>query len=79
VVLGSAPSIMPEDLPETLLDTPVPQGREEGGFHDAVREAKKRLILEAIDQAKGNISEAARSLRLHPNYLHRLVTTLRLR
>jgi transcriptional regulator with GAF, ATPase, and Fis domain len=79
VVLGSTASIMPEDLPETLLDTPLPHGREEGGFHDAVREAKKRLILEAIDQAKGNISEAARSLRLHPNYLHRLVTTLRLR
>jgi len=79
VVLGSTSLIMVEDLPETLLDTPPPQGREEGGFHDAVREAKKRLILDAIDEAKGNISEAARSLRLHPNYLHRLVTTLRLR
>jgi Nif-specific regulatory protein len=79
VVLGSTALIMAEDLPETLLDTPPPQGSEDGGFHEAVREAKKRIIVDAIDQAKGNISEAARSLRLHPNYLHRLVTTLRLR
>jgi len=79
VVLGSTPLIMPDDLPEELRDVPPPQALEPGGFHDTVREAKKRIILEAIDQAKGNVSEAARALRLHPNYLHRLVTTLHLR
>jgi hypothetical protein len=33
----------------------------------------------AIQVASGNISEAARALGVHPNYLHRLVTKLGLR
>jgi transcriptional regulator with GAF, ATPase, and Fis domain len=34
---------------------------------------KQRLILDAIDQAGGNISRAAELLDLNPTYLHRLI------
>jgi DNA-binding IclR family transcriptional regulator len=37
------------------------------------------LILEAIEQAGGNLTAAARQLGVHPNYLHRLLRTLHLR
>ncbi len=40
---------------------------------------KKQLILTALEEAKGNYTEAARILGVHANYLHRLVRNLNLR
>ena len=48
-------------------------------YHDALNEWKKRLILTAVEQADGNITRAAETLGLHPNYLHRLISNLGLR
>jgi DNA-binding NtrC family response regulator len=44
-----------------------------------VSQTKKQIILDALQQAKGSYTEAARLLGVHPNYLHRLVTNLNLR
>jgi Nif-specific regulatory protein len=79
VVLGSTDVVLPEDLPETLLEAPpiAPSGGL--GYHDAVREAKKQLILKALDEAGGSYVEAAKLLGMHANYLHRLVRNLDLR
>ncbi len=44
-----------------------------GKYHDIVNETKKRLILDAIGQAGGNITRAAELLDLNPTYLHRLI------
>ncbi|MBL8292519.1 MAG: sigma-54-dependent Fis family transcriptional regulator, partial [Bryobacterales bacterium] len=77
VVLGSSEWIEVEDLPEDLLESD--SGSHLPVFHEAVRDSKKRQIREAIQKANGNISEAARALALHPNYLHRLVTRMGLR
>jgi DNA-binding NtrC family response regulator len=79
VVLGSSELILPEDLPESVLEKAAPVGSEANAFHDAVREAKKQLIVNAVEQASGNLTEAARLLGLHPNYLHRLIRNLNLR
>ena len=49
------------------------------GYHEAVTQTKKQIILKAIDEAKGNYTEAARRLGVHPNYLHRLIRNLNLR
>jgi transcriptional regulator with GAF, ATPase, and Fis domain len=49
------------------------------GYHAGVRESKKQLIVKAVAQAKGNFTEAAKLLGVHPNYLHRLVRNLKLR
>ena len=81
VVIGSSSFILPEDLPETLLETsPVPATA--GGpalYHDSVRNLKRQLILSAFEQAGGSITEAARLLGLNSNYLHRLIRNLDLR
>ena len=34
------------------------------------------MILDAVKQHKGNYTEAAKSLGVHPNYLHRLIRNL---
>jgi Nif-specific regulatory protein len=78
VVLGEGELIRPEDLPETVLESaPVERGGAGGGpvgkYHDSVNAFKQRLILEAIDQAGGNVTKAAELLDLNPTYLHRLI------
>jgi len=79
VVLGSSDLIMPEDLPEALLEAAPPAAEAAGGYHDALRQQKKALIVKALEEARGNFTEAAKRLGVHPNYLHRLVGNLGLR
>jgi transcriptional regulator with GAF, ATPase, and Fis domain len=84
VVLGSTDLIVPDDLPEGLIE--AGPGAAAGAapgvdahFHDAVRQTKKELIVKAFDSSGGNYSAAARVLGLHPNYLHRLIRNLNLK
>ncbi|HEX8191177.1 MAG TPA: sigma 54-interacting transcriptional regulator [Pyrinomonadaceae bacterium] len=86
VVLGSTDRILPEDLPETVLDAapdPPSPGADAAPpvtrYHDALREAKRQLILRSLEQSAGSFTEAARLLGVHPNYLHRLIRNLNLR
>lgn len=78
-VLGTTDSILPEDLPEALLEREAPAAQSSIGYHEAVTQTKKQIILRAIEQAKGNYTEAAKLLGVHPNYLHRLTRNLNLR
>jgi Nif-specific regulatory protein len=86
VVLGSTERVLPEDLPETVLEA-EPDADDAGGaapppvtkYHEALREAKRQLILRALGQTGGSFTEAARLLGVHPNYLHRLIRNLNLR
>jgi DNA-binding NtrC family response regulator len=75
IVLGSSDHIMPDDLPDALLQLPTACG-DGPRFHLAVRQAKIDLILEAFREARRNYTEAARLLGLNPNYLHRLIRNL---
>ncbi len=79
VVLGSSEFILPEDLPEIFLETGSAAGDSATGYYEAVRKLKKQLILNAVEQAGGNFTEAAKLLGVHPNYLHRLIRNLDLR
>jgi len=79
VVLGTTELILPEDLPESMLEAKSVSGAAAGSYHDAVTGRKKEIILEAVSRAGGNITEAAKLLGLHPNYLHRLIRNLGLR
>lgn len=79
VVLGSSEVIAPEDLPETLLESDDSITRQIARYHEKVTEAKRLIVIKAIDEAGGNYAEAARQLGLHPNNLHRLVRKLNLR
>jgi transposase-like protein len=44
-----------------------------------VKELKKQLILDAVEQTQGSYADAARILGVHPNYLHRLIRNLELK
>jgi Nif-specific regulatory protein len=79
VVLGSSDLILPEDLPEAVLEKAESAGATMTAFHDALRDTKKQLILNAFEQAQGSYTEAARLLGLHPNYLHRLIRNLNMK
>jgi Nif-specific regulatory protein len=79
IVLGSTDLIMPEDLPESVLETASPATAPFMKFYDAIRETKRRLILDALEQSGGSYAEAARRLGIHPNNLHRLVRNMNLR
>jgi transcriptional regulator with GAF, ATPase, and Fis domain len=48
-------------------------------YYEAIKEAKRELILNALEQANGNYTEAANALGVHPNNLHRLIRTLELK
>ena len=81
VVLGSSDMILPEDLPEAVLEKAESDsaGATMTAFHDSLRESKKQLILNAFEQAQGSYTDAAKLLGLHPNYLHRLIRNLNMK
>ena len=79
VVLGCSPEILPEDLPESLLETPPGPGRELPRFHEAILETKKRVIIEAFRRARRSYVETARLLGLDANYLHRVIRNLEIK
>ena len=66
VVLGLSELIQPEDLPESVMETAVGGDTPVGGYQEGLIEAKKRLILGAIDQAGGSHLAAAKLLGVNP-------------
>jgi Nif-specific regulatory protein len=80
VVMGTAEHLLPEDLPEAILDVhssgAIPNG---SSYHENIAGAKRRMILDALKKSNGSYTEAAKILGIHPNYLHRLVKNLNLR
>ena len=75
--------IAPADLPEEIRALAPPTGAPDLDINrvarQAAEEAKKRLIHEAVDRARGNLSEAAGLLGVKPPNLHRLINELGLR
>jgi len=78
LVLGASEMILPEDLPESLLERTPPPEFTEAKYHAAIKELKKQLILDAVEQTR-SYADAARILGVHPNYLHRLIRNLELK
>jgi transcriptional regulator with GAF, ATPase, and Fis domain len=78
VVLATEEWLLPEDLPEAVLETAA-DAAPEGGYHEAVAEAKRRILRAALQTADGSFSAAAEALGLNRTYLHRLVSNLGLR
>ena len=77
VVLGTTEHILLEDLPESVLESQPSASATK--YHEAVAQTKKQIILNAMQQAKGSYTEAAKLLGVHPNYLHRLIRNLNLK
>lgn len=79
VVLGSIEMIVPEDLPESLFERRESSDAFTITYHQALKQAKSEIVVNAIKEAQGNYAEAARKLGLHPNNLHRLIRNLDLK
>jgi transcriptional regulator with GAF, ATPase, and Fis domain len=79
VIMGSTDIILPEDLPEAILDSQVSSSAACTSYHEAIKQAKRQVILKALEEKQGIYTEAAKSLGVHPNYLHRLIRVLDLR
>lgn len=77
IVMGLTDEILPEDLPNALLE------EQSSGlaarYHNTLNQTKKQLVLTALDEANGSPVDAARLLGIHPKYLHRLIRNLNLK
>jgi transcriptional regulator with GAF, ATPase, and Fis domain len=79
MVLSVSDVIQPEDLPESILEKGLTPSTEGAKYHSQVKELKKQLILDALEETKRNYTEAAHVLGVHVNYLHRLIRNLDLK
>src|SRR4029077_5026278 len=61
VVLGSGNLVLPEDLPETVLEAGPPSPDEPATYHRSVKEMKRHTIVQALQQAHGSYLEAAKT------------------
>jgi Nif-specific regulatory protein len=78
LVMSASDSLRADDLPEVMMDRGTAAGAS-AKYHNAVKELKKQLILGALKEAQGSYTDAARTLGVHPNYLHRLIRNLELK
>ena len=78
IVMGLTDEILPEDLPDALLEEQSPE-LVAARYHHTLNQTKKQLVLTALDEAKGSPADAARLLGIHPKYLHRLIRNLNLK
>ena len=84
IVMGSSDRILPQDLPEAVIERATAEStgspeRGVGEYHALVSEAKRQAIMAAVERASGNYAQAARLLGLQPTYLHRLIRNLSLK
>lgn len=80
VVLGTTEQILADDLPEAVVEAEATVSAETpSSYHELVVQTKKRMITDAMKQANGNYTAAAKILNLHPNYLHRLIRNLNMK
>ena len=75
VVLGSGHVVLPEDLPETILEAAVLSDGS-AKYHRSMKETKRQMIAQALQHAHGSYVDAAKSLGIHPNSLLRLMRNL---
>jgi transcriptional regulator with GAF, ATPase, and Fis domain len=79
LVLGSTDVILPDDLPDAIIEAGSQASAFKTEYHGAINDFKKQLVRQALFQAKGSYLEAAKSLGMHPNSLLRLIRKLDLK
>jgi DNA-binding NtrC family response regulator len=77
-VLGSEDEVLPNDLPDVILKRKSLDD-DRLDLRSSVADTKRQAIIDAFAQTQGKHAEAARLLRVHPVYLHRLIRSLDLR
>lgn len=79
VVLGSSDTIGVDDLPRRVTDLAENANAARASYYDAIKDAKRQIVMNALEHSKGNYTEAAKALGIHPNNLHRIIRTLDLK
>ncbi|HYV25644.1 MAG TPA: sigma 54-interacting transcriptional regulator [Pyrinomonadaceae bacterium] len=79
IVLGSSDRIGVDDLPRRVVDSAENASATEATYYEAIKDAKRLIVLNALEQSKGNYTEAAKALGIHANNLHRIIRTLDLK
>jgi len=79
LVLGSADVILPDDLPDAVLEAGSQSSALKTQYQSAINDFKKQLVRQALLRARGSYLEAAKALGMHPNSLLRLMRRLDLR
>jgi two-component system response regulator HydG len=78
VILGTAEWILPEDLPETVMEGIAPTELP-GAYQAVLGETRRDCIIRAWQAAEGDHNQAAQALGMHPNSLRRLIRLMGLR
>jgi DNA-binding NtrC family response regulator len=78
VVLGQGPKLTVQDLPSRIVAGESPGRSTALSYRDDVTAYRRELIMRALMLTKGNRAAAAKALGLEPNYLSRLIKTLRI-
>jgi transcriptional regulator with PAS, ATPase and Fis domain len=78
IVMGLTDEILPEDLPNALLEEQS-AGLAAARYHNTLNQTKKQLVLTALNETNGSYIDAACLLGIHPKYLHRLARNLNLK
>jgi Nif-specific regulatory protein len=79
IILGVSDLILPEDLPECILESEPALAVLKNTYQGAVNEAKRQVISRALEQTHWVYTEAAKLLGVHPVYLHRLMRKMNLK
>ena len=79
VTLCETEFIYPFDLPEAIRELDLPSDAANLHLATAIKETKKRLIIQAIEQARGNLTASAKLLGVDAANLHRLIRDLELK
>jgi len=79
IVLGPEDVVVAEDLPEAVVESASRVLTQGAKYVGAVKESKKQLVLQALEQANGYYVDAAKILGIHPNSLLRLIRNLGLK
>ncbi len=78
VILGTSDWILPEDLPETVLEGIAP-AELPGAYQTVLGETRRDCIIRAWDAAGGDHNQTAHALGMHPNSLRRLIRLMGLK
>jgi|ERR1043166_7056339 Nif-specific regulatory protein len=79
VVLGSSDMVGVDDLPRRVIDSAESTNAAGATYYELVNDAKRQIIMKAMEQSRGNYTEAAKALEIHPNNLHRIIRSLDLK
>ena len=78
VVLGTTEWILPEDLPEALLETDTAADKSKTDYHEAVVQSKKEIILHAIERGPKQSHRSRSPAGNQPQLSTRLLRNLNL-